>query len=341
MRLADVAVAAGVDVSAVSRILNNDPVLSVRPETRERVLAIARDLGYRPNAAARSLRTARAGTLGLFLPDFNNPVYAQVITGAEAAASERGSVLVTASSNVVGRDASTYVDLLGSGRVDGLLLAGDALGASTQQTLDSLGLPYLWVNRRVSGARRWVILDDGGAARMAVEHLAGLGHTRIAHLAGPASADTSRRRREGYTAAMEAAGLAHEPELICSADYTPQGGAVALLTLMAAADPPTGIVVANVASAIGALSSARRHGVRVPRDLSIVAIHDSTLADFLDPPLTTIRMPLVELGRRAVEILLTAEPDAVVDEVLAGDIELVVRDSTAPPHTQRARRGSR
>ncbi|MBO0884008.1 MAG: LacI family DNA-binding transcriptional regulator, partial [Mycobacterium sp.] len=231
-----------------------------RPETRERILTAARELGYRPNAAARSLRTARTGTLGLFLPDFTNPVYAQVITGAEAGASAHGAVLLTASSNVVGRDTRTYVELLGNGRVDGLLLAGDALTAGRQATLDSLGLPYLWVNRRMAGSHRSVVLDDGRAARIAVEHLAGLGHSRIAHLAGPPRADTARRRRSGYSAALKAVGLPREDSLIASADYTPHGGAAALITLMHSPDPPTAVVVANVASAIGALSSARRNG---------------------------------------------------------------------------------
>lgn len=339
--LADVGAHVGVDTSVVSRVINNDPVLSIRDETRTRVLAAVRDLGYRPNAAARSLRTSHAGTVGLFLPDFANPVYAEIITGAEAAAAAQGYVLVTGSSSAAGVTTQTYLDLLGQGRVDGLLLAGESLTVEAQQALTAFGLPYLHLNRRMRGSRRFVILDDERAAGLAVEHLVGLGHRQIAHLAGPQGADTARRRRSGYLRAMKAARITPDEGLTVSADYTPEGGVVGMTALMSKPPRPTAVVVANVASAIGALSAARALGIRVPVDVSVITIHDSPLATYLAPALTAVRMPLDQLGRRGVELLLSIPPDDPIEEIVSGPIELKLRDSTRRVSSSRTTRQAR
>ncbi|MGI5160605.1 LacI family DNA-binding transcriptional regulator [Microbispora sp. CA-102843] len=325
--LADVAALAKVDRAVVSRVVNNDPALSIRPETRERVLAAVAQLGYRPNAAARSLRTARAHMFGLFLPDFANPVYAEIIKGAEAAAAGLGCVLVTGSST--GAGLGGYMDLLGQGRIDGLLLAGAEGESELLAQLDRMVVPWIMLNRRSPAVKRYVILDDERAARLAVEHLVGLGHRRIAHLAGPEGADTALRRSAGWRAAMRDSGLPDGP--IVAADYTPAGGAAAMAALLAAPEPPTAVFVANVASAIGAMESVREAGLDIPRDVSMVAVHDLDLASYLAPPLTTVRMPLAELGRRGVELLGSLKPDDSVAEVLDGPIELIARRSTAPP----------
>ncbi|MFF5265070.1 LacI family DNA-binding transcriptional regulator [Actinomadura viridis] len=328
--LADVARKARVDKAVVSRVVNNDPLLNIRPETRARVVAALKELDYRPNVAARSLRTARAGTVGLFIPDFANPVYAEIITGAETAAATRGCALMVGSSTVGDGRAQSYLDLLGQGRVDGLLLAGGAITDEEQATLADRGLPWLFVNRRGGGGRH-VILDDGLAARMAVEHLLELGHRRIAHVGGPTGADTAHRRREGYVEALRAGGLEEDTRLIVGGTYGPDGGAQAVRRLLDAPEPPTAIFVANVSSAIGVLSALRAHGLSVPREVSVVAVHDLPLAEHLIPPLTTVRMPLRALGARATELLLTVPPDRPVEEVVRDPIELVVRQSTAPP----------
>ncbi|MER7504474.1 LacI family DNA-binding transcriptional regulator [Nonomuraea pusilla] len=325
--LADVAAVARVDRAVVSRVVNKDPTLNIRPETRERVLAAVEQLGYRPNVAARSLRTARAHMFGLFIPDFANPVYAEIIKGAEAEAAAQGYVLVTGSAT--GAGLGGYMDRLGQGRIDGLLLAGAGGDAGLIAQLDAAGIPWIMLNHRSRSARRYVVLDDERAAALAVEHLVRLGHRRIAHLAGPSGADTATRRSAGYSAAMRDAGL---PEGgIVAADYTPAGGAAAMATLLAAPEPPTAVFVANVASAIGAMEAVRKAGLEIPRDVSIVAVHDLDLASYLYPALTTVRMPLAELGRRGVTLLGRLKPDEAVEEVLDGPIELIQRRSTAPP----------
>jgi LacI family transcriptional regulator len=327
--LIDVATLAGVDRSVVSRVINGDPNLNIRPETRQRVLATIEKLDYRPNAAARSLRTARAFMFGLFIPDFANPVYAEIIKGAEIAAGELGYALMTASSAGIRLGRDHYIDLLAQGRVDGMLFAGDESGHELEQ-FRTLRLPWVLVNRRIEGSRRYVILDDERGSQLAVEHLTGLGHRRIAHIAGPETADTARRRRAGYASAMTSAGLPVDPRLIVHADYTPAGGTAAMSTLLGQAERPTAVLVANVASAVGALHAAHELGLSVPADVSVVAIHDMPLASHLVPALTTVRMPLSELGRRAIELLATREPADDITEIVTEPVDVIIRESTAP-----------
>jgi len=331
--LVDVAKAAGVDKAVVSRVVNDDPALVIRPETRARVKAAIEQLGYQPNLAARSLRTSRARSLGLVIPDFSNPVYAEIIAGAESEALGRGYVLLAGSSSSVGGSSQRYLDLLGSGRVDALLLAGGSMTTADQQRLQQQGLPWLMLNNRPTrgGVARYVVLDDAKAARLAVDHLLELGHTRIAHVAGPAKADTAARRKRGYQQRMKAAGIEVPASLTASGDYTPAGGRQAVDELLNGSRPPTAVFVANLASAIGVLDGLREAGLSVPGDVSVVAVHDLPLAAHLSPPLTTVSMPLRRLGARGVELLLSTDATDMVEEKLSDHIELVVRESTAPP----------
>lgn len=340
--LADVAASAKVDRSVVSRVINDDPRLSISAETRARVLATIERLNYRPNMIARSLRTRRAQALGLLIPDFENPIYTSVIAGAESAAARRNLVLLIGSLEGAGGSAESYIRLLGEGRVDGMLLAGtDPTGELVAQ-LDQAGLPWMLVVRRMKSARRYVILDDERGAGIGVEHLAQLGHRRIGHIAGEKGADTTARRRAGYLQAMRDAGLEVRSDAIERGDYTYAGGARAMRRLLGRAEPPTGILAANIASAIGAIAAAQAEGVLVPEQLSVVAIHDLTLAEYVRPALTTVRMPLRELGERAIELLLNSAADERVEEVVRGEMQLIARDSTAPPpHSTKARGSSK
>ena len=328
--IVDVAARAGVNAAVVSRVLSKDSTLNVRDVTRERVLLAAQELSYRPNAAARSLRTSRTSTFGLVIPNFNNPVIAEIINGAEAAAARLSCLLLTGSTGNDGFQTGGFLDALEEGRVDGLLLAVDEPFEAASAQLEALGLPWLFLNRRTPHeVKRHVVLDDEHAAELAIQHLIGLGHRRIAHLGGPSQADTAIRRRAGYECALVRFGLPLSA-VVCG-DYSSAGGDAAMDQLLGGETQPTAIFVANIASAIGALHGARRLGRRVPEDLSIVAMHDLPLACYMSPPLTTVRMPLEELGARGVELLASTRPSDLINEVLRGPVELIVRGSTASP----------
>jgi LacI family transcriptional regulator len=328
--IADVAALAGVDRAVVSRLLTGDPRLSIRDTTRERVLTAIKELDYKPNAAARSLRTARTQTIALLVPDFANPAYADIIKGAETAAAAAGTSLMTASMGAAD-SFERYLQRLGHGRVDGLLLAAGGTRGGGEEELEKLGIPWLSVNRTGPGHRRYVILDDERAAALAVEHLVSLGHKQIAFIAGPRDSDSARRRHLGYERAIKAAVLASGRSI--HGNYTPQGGADAMHRLLAEDPQTTAVLAANVASAVGVLYTARQEGLRVPDDLSVIAVHDLTIGAYLDPPLTSVRMALEGLGKRAVQLLLDRPVDAVIHEVVADPIELIVRGSTAAPRS--------
>jgi LacI family transcriptional regulator len=326
----DVAARAGVDRSVVSRVLSNDPRLSIRPETRQRVLDAVSALAYRPNAVARSLRTAQAGAYALIIPAFTNPVWAEVISGAQRAAATHHSLLFSASTSAGRLDAAPIVALLAPGRVDGVLIADVLITEPTMQRLRDLQIPWLALNMRVP-AKRSIILDDERAGRIATRHLLDLKHRRIGFIADAARDDSAERRSIGYRAALSEAGLAPNPALVAESDGTDAGGARAMIALLERPERPTAVFAFNVASAIGALHSANARGVRIPADLSIVSVHDLAITPYLNPALTTVRMPLEQLGARGIDLLRMAAGDAEVNECIAEPIELVVRASTAPP----------
>lgn len=319
--LTDVARAAGVDVSLVSRVLRGAEV-KIRDDTRDRILEHARRLEYRPNTVARSLRNSKAGAYGLVIPTFNNPVYAQIITGAEAAAARLGSVMLTTSGE--GWDRTNWLEALDGGRVDGLLIAGGS-GLNHER----LTVPYLMVNRAVPGVDRYVVLDDEKASRMAVDHLADLGHSRVGFIAGPAGADTSARRLNGFEQACRDRGIV-APDDVISGEYTATGGQLAMRALLDAGHDLSAVVVANLPSAVGALLALDEAGVSVPGEMSLVAIHDAEVAGLVRPSLTTVQMPLTQLGARAIELLATTDPKASIAEVVDTPMRVVVRQSTGP-----------
>ncbi len=325
VRLRDVAEAAGVDISTVSRILSGDSGLSVRAETRHRVVETAARLRYRPNRAARALRTARTMAIGMIVPELTNVAYGSITQGADERASRAGYALLVATGSV--RDRLSTLE----GRIDGLLV-----GIATSETLDvgelGGGLPTLLVNRREPIGVPSVTVDDEAGAALATEHLLSIGHRRIGHVAGPQNSDTGRRRLAGYCTALALHGVEPLAERIAEASYDEAGGQLAAGRLLRLESRPTALFVANIRAAIGAVAAARRLGLRVPGDVSIVGFHDASFTTYLDPPLTTVRMPLAEMGASAVESLLAViNGDAVEDLRVATPPELVVRGSSAPP----------
>ncbi len=329
--LSDVARAAEVDTSTASRVLNGDPAHRAGASTRERVWAAARALGYQPNPLARGLRTARSSTLGIAVPQLENPVFPEIILGAEMAARERGYALLISHSDDAGGDARHYEHLARVSRVDGLLVATLEDDKRLARSLARTAVPFVVLNRKLADGGNHVVFDSFAAARLATEHLLALGHRRIAHLAGSASGYNGVRRLAGYRAALESAGLPFDPGLVSEAGYTFVGGEQALNALLDRGQPPTGMVAATVLAAAGALKGLHARRIRVPQELSIVAIHDAAIAEMLHPPLTTVRLPLREMGARATHTLIDLiehKADDVACELAPEG--LVLRESTAP-----------
>jgi LacI family transcriptional regulator len=336
--IADVARRAGVDRAVVSKVLSDDPSLRVRDETRQRVQAAATELRYRPNFHARGLARARAGAMGLLVPS-GNPLMVPIIAGAEEVASEHGLLLWTASHE--GELTERYLRLLRGGAVDAALVAGLRAGIDAEELFEDPRVPTLLVNRRSIGAERWVILDDERAASLATQHLIDHGHRRIGMAGGPPGVDTAERRRRGFEAAMRSAGLQVRPGWVVGTEYTPEGGAEAVAALMDSPDRPSAIVAADANEGLGVWHELRSHGLSVPGDLSLIAIHKLPAEDFRIPPMTCVEMPLKELGRRAAELVLDMPWDASIKETLEAEFS-ISRGATvarAPAETPRRSTG--
>lgn len=326
--ITDVAREAGVDRAVVSKVLSDDPALRVRDETRARVHAAATALAYRPNFHARGLARARAGAVGLLIPA-GDPLMVPVVAGAEEAADERGLLLWTAHHD--GELTERYLRLLQSGAVDAALVAGLRAGYHAEALLQDPRVPTLLVDRRTVGSDRWIILDDERAARFAAEHLIAQGHTRIGWAGGRAGVDTAQRRANGIRDAMAATDLWLDPSWVVAADYTPAGGARAVAEIMEGEVRPTAIVAADPNEALGAWHELQRQGLRVPQDVSLIAIGKLPAEDYRVVPLTCVEMPLQQLGQRSVELVLDTPWDTPIRETLTEGFVVSDGATVAPP----------
>jgi LacI family transcriptional regulator len=328
--LADVAEAAGVHVSLVSRVLRDDPRGFASAQTRARILEAARELGYRPNASAQGLRSSRTMTLGLLLPGFTSPLYAAIAHGVEQTAATHGYGLVLGT-HAAGDPHETITTMLMHGRVDAMLVASGRIEDNALRQL-SVRAPsrVVLLNRQVRGVNASVILRDGDAADLAVRHLVGLGHSRIGGIFGPPTLDTMVRRMKGFRSALKVAGLTPVIAAEQGRDY--RAGYGGAQKLFSAASPPTALVTATFPMGIGALAAMRDLGLDVPGQVSVITIHNDQLADFLTPPLTTVILPAAELGVQAVGLALEmAQGGRPRRVVVPQEPTLAIRASTDRP----------
>lgn len=334
--MSDVARAAGVDVSTVSRALNERTSRMLRAETVERVLAAAHELGYRPNVLARGLRTQRSHTIGMVIPDLTNPFFPPIVRGLEDVLEEAEYTLILANTdNDPAREERSIRTLVGR-QVDGLLVATSHLddGVPTEELG---GLPIVLVNRRGADERMpAVVPDDAHGVRLVVEHLTGLGHRHIGHIAGPQDTSTGHTRAVVFRDASEAAGT-RDDELVEHAEvFAVEAGRTACHRLLERRSDVTALFAANDLLAIGCLRALRDRGISVPEGMSLVGFNDMPLVDLIEPPLTTLRVPKHEMGRRAGQMLLdliqqpTRRPSKG-RQVVELAPELIVRRSTQEP----------
>lgn len=327
--LKDVAAIAGVDASLVSRVLSKDTSISIQDSTRQRILDAVAETNYRPSAAARSLRTQRLSALALVIPDLTNPVYAPIAQGAQERASSSDVALLLASdtegpARAAARD---LVRLLAEDRVDGLLIASGGRSSELSTLIRGIEKPLVLVNRAIRGIPSSIVDDEAGS-RMATDHLLAMQHRSIAHLAGPVGIDTTSRRSRGWRAALDAAHV--DGPKLHSASWRAADGYEAAKGLLTGPHGAhlTAVFVANVTLAIGLYRAAHELGRSIPGDLSVVALHDYDLAAMLVPALTTVAMPLRELGRTAVDQLLQIVDGGPAEDRIVGVApRLVDRDS--------------
>lgn len=326
--LRDVAAAAGVDVSTVSRVLQNKG--RVGEKTRARILEAAEKLDYRSNPIARALKTARSSTILMMVPQIENPIFSAAIIGAEAEARSAGYSLLVCYDKRDGPE--LMAEISRSSLIEGAIVASFDEDGRLRSTLSSTDLPHVILNRHLPGKPHCVAIDTRTAAQIGVRHLIESGHRRIGHLAGRLGRFNGDMRRAGWRDAMAEAGLAHGDDLVAEAGYSPDQVPQSVDLLVGRG--VTAIHAATLLTAVAAIARLHEIGLWVPGDISVVTMHDDLLARVVHPQVTTVALPSEEMGRMAVRGLLALIHGDQTDTewpLLLPPGQLVVRGSVAPP----------
>jgi LacI family transcriptional regulator len=332
--LRDVAAAAGVHPATISRALNPDTRKLVSSDTAQRVLNVATELGYRPNPIARGLKTSRSYTIGVLVPDLRNPLFPPIARGIEDRLEPAGYTSLLANTDNDPERERLSFEALRARQVDGYITASARREHPLLQELAGNGRPLILVNRATDDAGLpSVTPDDSDGMRQAVEHVAALGHRRVAHLAGPFELSTGVHRQQGFVRSMEAVGLAVDHDLIVSGSlFTEAEGARQCRELLGRGGGFTAVLAGNDLLALGCIDALREAGLDCPRDVSVVGFNDMDWSERFAPPLTTVRVPHHRLGIAAADLLLERLADAAADvRHVVLPVELIVRGSTAPP----------
>lgn len=338
--LKDIAKVAGVHLSTVSRALDPRTQKLLTPEVVADIRRISRELNYRPNAAAHSLRTNRTRTVGVVVPDITNPVFPPIIRGIEDALAKRGYLAVLA--NTDGRlvQEAEIADLLRARGVDGLILASVEREDDAVSRLAAEGLPIVTVNRRVDDPAVSSVVNDEDAGILDVlRHLVSLGHRRIANVAGPQAMSTGVERYQAFERHRRALGVDDDPALVVIASgFNEEAGMAMTQELFNRSVGFTALVAANDRLAIGAIDALRMHGLDCPRDVSVTGYNDMPLVDRLSPALTTVRIQQYQVGFDAGRILvdlIEASAEHRSPQHLVNPVELIVRNSSGAPGAAR------
>ena len=325
----DVALQANVSTATVSRALMNPEKVS--QATRNRVEQAALEVGYLPQMQGRNMKRNESRTILVIVPDICDPFFSEVIRGIEVTAAAQGYLVLIGDCAHQNQQEKTFIDLIITKQIDGMLLLGSQLpfDASIEEQRNlppmvmanefapELGLPT-------------VHIDNLTASFNAVNYLHELGHQRIGCIAGPEEMPLCHYRLQGYVQALRRCGITVDPHYIARGNFTYEAGANALEQLLALPQPPTAVFCHSDIMALGALSWAKRQGLRIPEDLSIIGFDNISLAEFCDPPLTTVSQPRFDIGREAMLLLLNQLSGQFVDSgSRLLDCELIVRGSTS------------
>jgi LacI family transcriptional regulator len=329
LTIAEVAHEAGVSTQTVSRVINNRH--DVAPETRQRVQQVIKQLGYQPSALARGLASRRTRTLGLITADFSDYFFTQVIAGAEVEARKHGYFFMLGSTERNPQDEPEYIRLLTEHHVQGILFARPSTEPDNRHLLGLLrdGVPVVTTTYHLPSTDLTVVdVDNVDGAQQASHYLLECGRRQIAMITGPATWKSVNDRTRGYRLALEAAGATFEPTLVIEGDWSYQSGYRAMQQLISGGSPFSAVFAQNDQMAIAAMRALREAGRRVPDDVAIVGYDDIPAAAYCDPPLTTIRQPMQEVGKVATRFLIQAieQPGMEQGEVLL-KAELIRRRS--------------
>jgi LacI family transcriptional regulator len=328
--LADIAAAAGVSTMTASRALNNKPGISQR--TREAILKVASQKGYVTNRVAQKLSSGQSGVIGVIALQLDHPFIIGVVNSVVRAATAAGTEVLIYTHPEREKEPSLNVLHMLQQFTDGVV----ALPPFQADFLDSLArgrFPIALVDSPLEHAKLpSVAADDYGGARAVMQHLAELGHKRIAFVAGREEVQSAKERLRAYHEAVAVHGLVRDPRLIVPGHYTPAGGRTAALKLLARKDRPTAIFAANDLSAFGVMAALQEQGLKVPEDMSVVGFDDVPSALHVHPALTTVRQPMEGMGRAAVSTLLSQIAGLAADSArVTLPTELMVRQSSGAP----------
>ncbi len=331
MRIKDVAREAGVSIATVSHVINNTKY--VTGDTRQKVLRAIQQCNYYPNAHARTLASGRSNIIGLLVSDISNPFFPELVKSVEGAAFERGYNVILVNTNYDAKRAADYVRRLIELKVAGVALMTSELDPELIDELARKQVCVVFHNLGIPGEHMSNILVDYAVGiEEAVRHLVSLGHRKIAHIAGPSCFRSAVIRREAFLASMRRHFPRARKPKVYEGDFKFEGGQRAAKEIFAAGNLPTALVVANDMMALGAMQQFRAAGLTVPQDISLIGFDDIAFAALSDPPLTTVCSPRMEIGRKAVEVLMATirHPRQKGGEIRVSTY-LVKRESTAPP----------
>lgn len=329
----DIAQAAGVSHTTVSRALRGSATLA--PRTVARIQEIAKELGYIPNTVARGLKTKRSGILGVLITHIHDPFFAEVISGIEDVLLQNNYSLFLASSYANPQREADIVQAMSAQRVDGVIICSTQVSEAHRQQLEQFGVPTVLMNNQATEEMANSLYhDDMYGSRTVTEHLIGLGHGRIAYLGNEKTGRTNSDRLTGYQQALQAAGLAHNPAYVVQcASGSIQSGAAGASHLLRLTPRPTAVVCFSDRIAIGAMQTLHQAGWRIPETCSLTGFDNIEMAAYTAPPLTTFNQPKRQMGIEAAQMMLSiieqAGQASPAIKVMQG--QLVVRASTAVP----------
>ncbi|SNY77707.1 DNA-binding transcriptional regulator CytR [Enterobacter sp. CC120223-11] len=324
----DVAEKANVSTATVSRALMNPDKVS--QSTRNKVEKAALEVGYFPQALGRNSKRNESKTILVIVPDICDPFFSEIIRGIEVTAAEQGYLVLIGDCAHQNQQEKTFIDLIITKQIDGMLLLGSRLPFDASIEEQRNLPPMVMANEFAPELELPTVhIDNLTAAFNAVNFLHELGHQRIGCIAGPEEMPLCHYRLQGYVQALRRSGLAVDPHYIARGNFTYEAGANALEQLLALPEPPTAVFCHSDIMALGALSLAKRRGLKVPDDLSIIGFDNISLSEFCDPPLTTVSQPRFAIGREAMLLLL----DQISGQNVSSgsrllDCELIVRGST-------------